>query len=217
MSRSLVTFAITLAAAMDSDSPSPFTRDSCGKPRSRAGSPSTSAMSGRVRRPANASAIARCVARKMLIRSISSGSTSATAQITSGCAVILSYRSSRRFAVSFLESSRYPGSKSRGRITAAADTGPARGPRPASSTPATRGQPPATSLSSYEKSGTRRSYHIRRFVSISLTAEELSSLPKICTEISLPSFVTIVPMPVYFHFERMLCSCCFEETQRLSK
>ena len=49
-----------------------------------------------------------------------------------------SYSRSRRIAVSFLESAR-PAIGLRGsKITAAATTGPAKGPRPASSTPAIR-------------------------------------------------------------------------------
>ena len=88
MKRSLVTFAITLAAAIESESASPFTNASCGTGRPFTGNPSTSAMSGFSESDASASAIALCVARRMLIASISSGPTNATAQTTAGFPVI---------------------------------------------------------------------------------------------------------------------------------
>ena len=90
MKRSLVTFAITLAAAMENDSPSPLTNASCGTGRPFTGNPSTSAMSGVSASEPRASAIALWVARRMLIPSISSGPTMATAQMISGFAVISS-------------------------------------------------------------------------------------------------------------------------------
>ena len=58
----------------------------------------------------------------------------ATAQ-AKAFAMISSYRVSRRLTVSFLESSRPGNDVSRGSTTAAAYTGPARGPAPASSQP----------------------------------------------------------------------------------
>ena len=58
-------------------------------------------------------------------------------------AVMMSNRASRFFSVSFLESFRPEMSSSRGRMTAAAYTGPASGPRPASSTPQIRLKPSA--------------------------------------------------------------------------
>ena len=88
MNRSLVTFAITLAAAMDMESPSPFTRASCGTVRPFTGKPSIRAMSGLSASAASANPIARCVARRMLILSISSGPTISTAQMTLGFPVI---------------------------------------------------------------------------------------------------------------------------------
>ena len=71
---------------------------------------------------------------RISISSISSGPTAATAQ-AKAFAMISSYRASRRLAVSFLESSRPGNDVSRGSTTAAAYTGPARGPAPASSQP----------------------------------------------------------------------------------
>lgn len=87
MKRSLVTFAITLAAAMERESPSPFTTASCGMDSPFTGRPSTRAMSGFSEREDRARPIALCVARRMLIPSISSGPTMATAQMTAGFAV----------------------------------------------------------------------------------------------------------------------------------
>ncbi len=73
---------------MESESPSPFTTDSCGTGRPFTGNPSTSAMSGVSESEPRASAIALWVARSMLIRSISSGPTKATDQTTPGFPVI---------------------------------------------------------------------------------------------------------------------------------
>lgn len=75
---------------MDNDNPSPFTKASCGSDNPFTGKPSMSAMSGFTFKASNAKPIARCVARKMLIRSISSASTVATDQIISGFPVISS-------------------------------------------------------------------------------------------------------------------------------
>ena len=88
--------------------------------------------------------MARCMASiralRMSISSISHASTRATLQETAW-AVMTSYRASRFFSVSFLESFRPGMSNSLGRITAAAYTGPIRGPAPASSTPQTVSAP----------------------------------------------------------------------------
>lgn len=73
---------------MESDSPSPFTKASCGTGRPFTGKPSTRAMSGLSESEPTASAIALWVARRMLISSISSGPTKATAHTTSGFPVI---------------------------------------------------------------------------------------------------------------------------------
>ena len=74
---------------------------------------------------------------KILIRSISSASTTPSAQWQ--LALIAGSRMARRFAESFLESS-IPAGTSPPSTTAAATTGPASGPRPASSTPMISGR-----------------------------------------------------------------------------
>ena len=73
----------------------------------------------------------------MLIRSISSGLAMPTLQATA-LSRISRKSSSLRFSESFLESFSRRISQSLGRITAPATTGPAKGPRPASSTPQIR-------------------------------------------------------------------------------
>ena len=84
--------------------------------------------------------MARRLARRMLKRSISRESAMPTAQ-EADCSLIQSARRSRFLAVSSFESLmsglKAPGSKT----TAAATTGPASGPRPTSSTPATHRKP----------------------------------------------------------------------------
>ena len=73
----------------------------------------------------------------MLIRSITPGSTAATAQATAWAAI----SAGEALAVLELEHlgvAQSPGIQSGGRITAPAKTGPARQPRPTSSTPATK-------------------------------------------------------------------------------
>src|SRR6185312_9382681 len=57
-------------------------------------------------------------------------------QCASAHSRICGYSASRRFSLSFLESSRPAMGRAGSRITAATTTGPAKGPRPASSTPA---------------------------------------------------------------------------------
>ena len=83
-----------------------------------------------------ASCMAFIRALRMSVASISAASTRATAQATA-CSWITGKRASRFFSVSFLESFRPGSSAPKGRITAAAYTGPARGPAPASSQPHT--------------------------------------------------------------------------------
>ncbi len=73
---------------MESESPSPFTKASCGIGRPFTGSPSTRAMAGVSEREPSAIAIALWVARRMLISSISSGPTRATLQTTAGFPMI---------------------------------------------------------------------------------------------------------------------------------
>ena len=74
------------------------------------------------------------------MRSISSASTHATLY-ASASAQIRSNSASRRLGDSFLESFSPSSTSPGGRITAAAYTGPASGPAPASSTPHTRRYP----------------------------------------------------------------------------
>ena len=80
--------------------------------------------------------MARPVACRMFNCAISAAEAKPTAQATA-LAFISTSRASRRLADSFLESFRPLGTLLGWRITAAADTGPAQGPRPASSTPHT--------------------------------------------------------------------------------
>nr|WP_268969025.1 hypothetical protein [Tepidiphilus baoligensis] len=96
--------------------------------------PSTSTSSGTRGNAATARAIARSVARRMFHSSISEADASATAQ-ASALARISAASRSRRLGLSFFESFKPDSEAPGGRITAAATTGPASGPRPASSTP----------------------------------------------------------------------------------
>ena len=89
---------------------------------------------------ARAPAIARRVASRMLTRSIVSWSTTPT-PTASARSWITAKSSSRRSGVRSLESARLATRRSGARITAAATTGPASGPLPASSIPATRPTP----------------------------------------------------------------------------
>ena len=143
---------------MESERPSPFTKASCGTGRPFTGRPSTRAMSGVSEREPSAIAIALCVARRMLISSISSGPIRATLQTTAGFPMISAQTISLRRFVSFFESSSSGQEKDLGRMTAAAATGPAKGPLPASSTPATRANPRVAKSCTNAKSGTV--YHV---------------------------------------------------------
>ena len=98
--------------------------------------PSTTTRVGSTFRPSTARVIVAIVLCRMLMRSISSTSPHATHQ-ASAFSRISRASASRFFAVSFLESANPSIGRAGSRITAAAQTGPARGPRPASSTPAT--------------------------------------------------------------------------------
>jgi len=143
MRRSRVTLAMMLAAAMLRLSASPPTSAVCGTGRPRAGSPSIKVWSGGAGRAFTARAMARWVARRMLRRSISSTPAWPVDQTTPGCVARIAKNFSRRAAGIFFESFRPSSLKSPGRMTAAATTGPASGPRPASSTPATKRNPRA--------------------------------------------------------------------------
>jgi hypothetical protein len=72
----------------------------------------------------------------MFKASISSTDAKATAQATAD-ALISASKDARALGLSFLESSMPVGSALMSKMTAAAHTGPAQGPRPASSTPQT--------------------------------------------------------------------------------
>lgn len=103
--------------------------------------------------PQTAPVIARSVACLMLIWSITLAS---QARHETTALSRIDFRHSRRSVlVSFLESFRPQGIFAGSRMTAAATTGPANGPRPASSTPAIRRCPFARKYSSQAKSGTR--------------------------------------------------------------
>ena len=94
---------------------------------------------GRSRRPSTARRIANRLACRIFSSSISCADAHATHH--TACCSMRCRSSSRRFADSFLLSLRPEMSNSGGRITAAATTGPARQPRPASSRPASRASP----------------------------------------------------------------------------
>ena len=114
----------------------------------------------------------------MLSSSISSTLAHATDH-ASARSLIRGARASRFFAVNFFESASPSIGRSGSRITAAAQTGPASGPRPASSTPAVRRGVSASS--SAKRSGSATSTSIagsvlrsveRAFVSMGETVEE---------------------------------------------
>src|SRR4029079_7706742 len=98
--------------------------------------PSIRASCGATLRASTARRMARSEARKMLMASISSTLANATAQATARSRMRPA-SSSRRSAVSTFESARPFPRRAGSRITAAAYTGPASGPLPASSTPQT--------------------------------------------------------------------------------
>src|SRR3954462_11274199 len=101
---------------------------------------STRTMSGRGASESTARCIARSAAWWMLMRSISSGSTLITDHAIASRA-IRSYSRSRSSAVTVLESHTRGMYRSGSSTTAPAMTGPARQPRPTSSTPATYTNP----------------------------------------------------------------------------
>ena len=97
--------------------------------------PSISNASGRILRASMARCMAAIDALRIFILSISSGDTKATAQANASRSM-MARSESRRRSVSCFESLSSSLRKSGGKITAAAVTGPARHPRPASSHPA---------------------------------------------------------------------------------
>src|ERR1035437_9968912 len=156
MSVSRATFATTEAAATDAQSRSAPTSVRWWMPSSGSDTASSSSASGRTGRRAAASWLASSVAWRMLIRSIRSELTNATAQATAFARISRSNRR-RSSGFSIFESRSPRGSQSGGRITAAAATGPARQPRPTSSIPATWRKPRDHRIRSSAKSGSRRS------------------------------------------------------------
>src|SRR5579859_3880292 len=116
---------------------SPSTMARAGQPRPGGQAlPSMIALLGLTARPATARRMASMEAWKMFSRSISSTVANATDQAVAR-SLMRSARSSRRSGVSTFESARPLMRRAGLRITAAAWTGPASGPLPASSTPQT--------------------------------------------------------------------------------
>ncbi len=133
-SASRAVFAMMEAAMISGTVASPLTMALLGMPHAGQNRPSTSTRRGRTARACTARRMARSVALWMFSASISAWDAqpmlqaTARALMTAAAAVLSS--GSRAF-----ESSRMSRGKSAGRMTAAAVTGPASGPRPASSTP----------------------------------------------------------------------------------
>ena len=150
--RSLVTFAITEAAAIDRLRPSPFTIARCTICMSGSVTASINRQSGLLDKPSIARRIAFCVAGRIPTASISAASASPTETSRAVSAISLKSRS-RRSGKRHFESLRPGNSFWRGRTTAAATTGPARGPRPASSTPAIHENPLVYASASKNPSG----------------------------------------------------------------
>src|SRR6202048_4547212 len=139
------------AAAIESTRPSPPITASQSQGVESRWRPSTSTCFGISGRACTARASAHSDARRILSRSIRAGDAKATAN--EAVAQISSNNSSRRSAVSRLESSMPLGIRLGSSTTAAATTGPASGPRPASSQPATGQMPRLISARSRRKLG----------------------------------------------------------------
>ena len=102
--------------------------------------PSIRRQSGVCRNDLSALPIASRLALRILRRSISSTSTMPSPQVRAFC-LIMGTNVSRWLGLNTLESLMSGCEKPRGRTTAAATTGPASGPRPTSSNPATHLKP----------------------------------------------------------------------------
>ena len=139
------------AAAIDITMPSPPITASQSQGASILSRPSTNTCFGISGSARTARASAQSEARRILSRSIRAGEAKATAK--DDVAQISSNNSSRRSAVSRLESSMPLGIRFGSSTTAAATTGPASGPRPASSQPATGQTPRLISARSRRKLG----------------------------------------------------------------
>src|SRR6516164_6452069 len=134
MSRSRVTLATMEAAAIEAMMASPLITALQSQPVSMRSRPSTNTSWGLTGSPATARASAQSDARRMLSRSMRHGGANATA--TWALAQILACSFSRVCGSSFLESSSPRGTRLGSSTTAAATTGPASGPLPASLQPA---------------------------------------------------------------------------------
>ena len=140
MRRSRQTFATMEAHETECTSPSPTTTASCFQRNDFMGRPSTTTWSGAEASRRNARFMAHAVATRMFARSISrtEAAPKATARARSK---ITPASSSRALASRSLESVAPSTTVPSTKITAAATTGPASGPRPTSSTPATPERP----------------------------------------------------------------------------
>ena len=142
MNRSRVTLAMIDAAAMERQRLSPLMIERCGRGISGKSNASSRSACGGSESWARAERMAYLVACRILRSSISSTGPMPTLTATA-CCMITSNWHSRTAAVICLES-RTPAKRvsrslsSSGNMTAAATTGPARQPRPASSSPATK-------------------------------------------------------------------------------
>ncbi len=139
------------AAAIDITMPSPPITASQSQATSIRSRPSTNTCFGVSGSACTARVSAHSEARRILSRSIRAGEAKATAN--DAVAQISSNSSSRRSALSRLESSMPLGMRFGSSTTAAATTGPASGPRPASSQPATGQTPRLISARSRRKLG----------------------------------------------------------------
>ena len=141
IARSRSTLATIDAAAIEKQSASPPTTHCTLQHNAGGLLPSTRATSGGMRSRSTARAIASMVACRMLSLAISATDAAPTPMSALAHARSAVNAASRWAAVSFFESSsssaRFAGTPAV-KTTAAATTGPAKGPRPASSTPATR-------------------------------------------------------------------------------
>jgi len=163
MIRSRTHLARMDAAAIDCERESPLTMYSCSNRNSGRAVPSIRRRPGVTDRCARARRMARPVAQRMFRRSTSFTDAAPIPHVRTRD-LICTARTSRRRAVSFLES-RSPsiGSASGANTTAAATTGPARGPRPTSSRPATYRHPSP--------------HNSRSRSSVGMTLSDVASLP----------------------------------------
>ncbi len=130
---------------------SPLITASQSQPASMRSRPSTNTSCGLTGRHATARASAHSDARRMLSRSMRHGGAKATA--TCALAQIFACSFSRVCGSSFLESSSPRGTRLGSSTTAAATTGPASGPLPASSQPAIGHKPRLIAARSRRKVG----------------------------------------------------------------